>query len=91
MNKGELTEVISKNANIHKIEADKVINCFTNTIIATLKKGGRVTIKDFGSFLVTNRAARNGRNPQTGASIKVKATKTAKFLSGKEFKAILSE
>lgn len=89
MNKGELIEAISKGANIQKHDADKVVNCITNTIVTTVYKGGRLTIKDFGSFYVVNTPERTRRNPQTGATVKVKAGKAAKFKVGKAFLADL--
>ncbi|HMK06311.1 MAG TPA: HU family DNA-binding protein, partial [Flavobacterium sp.] len=64
----------------------EVIDSFTNSIIATLKKGDTVTLVGFGTFSVSQRAARNGRNPQTGETIKIKASKVPKFKSGKDFK-----
>jgi DNA-binding protein HU-beta len=91
MNKAELTEQIAENGGLTKVLANKVIDSFANTVIAELKKGNRVTIKDFGTFSVTKRAARNGRNPKTGATLKIKASKAVKFSTGKEFMAILSE
>jgi DNA-binding protein HU-beta len=60
------------------------LDSFTDTIAKTLKKGNKVTLVGFGTFSVTKRAARNGRNPQTGATIKIKAKKVAKFKAGKE-------
>jgi DNA-binding protein HU-beta len=61
------------------------LDSFTNAIISTLKKGDKVTLVGFGTFSVSQRAARNGRNPQTGEVIKIKASKVPKFKAGKEF------
>jgi DNA-binding protein HU-beta len=85
MNKGDLIEVVAKDADINKTQANSAIDSFTKAIIAALKKGERVTLVGFGTFLVTEHAARNGRNPQTGAIVKIKARKVPKFKAGKEF------
>ncbi len=85
MNKGELIDKISADAGITKMQANAAIDSFTGSVIATLKKGDRVTLVGFGTFSVSARAARNGRNPQTGAVIKIKASKVPKFKSGKGF------
>jgi DNA-binding protein HU-beta len=84
MNKAELIEKIAEDAGISKKEAGLALDSFTDTIAKTLKKGNKVTLVGFGTFSVTKRAARNGRNPQTGATIKIKAKKVAKFKAGKE-------
>jgi DNA-binding protein HU-beta len=86
MNKAELIEVISKNSGITKAQAGDALDSFTGAVISTLKKGDTVTLVGFGSFSVSQRAARNGRNPQTGETIKIKASKVPKFKSGKDFK-----
>lgn len=85
MNKADLIDKISKDAEITKAQANLAIDSFTNTVITSLKKGDRVTLVGFGTFSVSERAARNGRNPQTGATIKIKARKVPKFKAGKEF------
>lgn len=85
MNKADLIDKISKDADITKAQANAALDSFTDTVIATLKKGDRVTLVGFGTFSVSERAARNGRNPQTGAVIKIKARKVPKFKAGKEF------
>jgi DNA-binding protein HU-beta len=85
MNKAELIEKISKDAGISKAQADSLIDSFTHSVIATLKKGDRVTLVGFGTFSVSERAARTGRNPQTGATLKIKARKVPKFKAGKDF------
>ena len=83
MNKAELIEKIAKDAGITKVQANEVLDSFTGAVVATLKKGDRVTLVGFGTFSVSARAARNGRNPQTGATIKIKARKVPKFKAGK--------
>lgn len=84
MNKAELVEKISNDAGITKTQANAALDSFTSTVQKTLKGGGKVTLVGFGTFSVTKRAARNGRNPQTGAVIKIKAKKVARFKAGKE-------
>ncbi len=85
MNKAELVDKISKDAGITKAQANEALDSFTSTVVATLKKGNKVTLVGFGTFSVSERAARNGRNPQTGAVIKIKARKVPRFKAGKEF------
>jgi len=85
MNKAELIDKISKDAGITKVQANEALDSFTTAVVTTLKKGDRVTLVGFGTFSVSERAARNGRNPQTGAVIKIKARKVPKFKAGKEF------
>lgn len=85
MNKAELIEQISGEAGITKSQANAAMDAFTDAIVGALQKGDRVTLVGFGTFSVSERAARNGRNPQTGAVIKIKATKVPKFKAGKEF------
>jgi DNA-binding protein HU-beta len=85
MNKSELIDQIAADAGITKTAANETLDSFTSAIISTLKKGDKVTLVGFGTFSVTQRAARNGRNPQTGETIKIKATKSPKFKAGKEF------
>ncbi len=90
MNKAELIDKISKDAGITKVQANEALDSFTTAVVATLKKGDRVTLVGFGTFSVSERAARNGRNPQTGAVIKIKARKVPKFKAGKEFSTKIS-
>ena len=85
MNKAELIEQIAKDAGITKKQANESLEAFTGAVVSTLKKGDTVTLVGFGTFSVSNRAARNGRNPQTGATIKIKARKVPKFKAGKDF------
>lgn len=85
MNKAELIDQISKDADITKTQANAAIDSFTSSVIGALKKGDRVTLVGFGTFSVTERSARSGRNPKTGDVIKIKAKKVPKFKAGKEF------
>ena len=88
MNKAELVEAISKDADISKKAADDALKSITSNITKALKKkDGRVSLMGFGTFSVQKRAARNGRNPKTGEAIKIKARKVAKFSAGKDLKA----
>ncbi len=82
MNKAELIEKIAGDADISKKQANAVLDSFTEAVAKTLKKGDKVTLVGFGTFSVSKRAARSGRNPQTGATIKIKAKKVAKFKAG---------
>ncbi len=85
MNKAELIDKIAKDAGVTKVQANDALDSFTNAVVGALKKGDRVTLVGFGTFSVSERSARNGRNPQTGAVIKIKARKVPKFKAGKEF------
>ena len=84
MNKAELISKIAEDAGITKTQANLTIDAFVDAVTKTLKKGDKVTLVGFGTFSVSKRAARNGRNPQTGAVIKIKAKKVAKFKAGKD-------
>jgi DNA-binding protein HU-beta len=87
MNKADLIAKISEDVGITKTQAGATLDSFTEAVAKTLKKGDKVTLVGFGTFSVSKRAARNGRNPQTGATIKIKAKKVAKFKAGKELSA----
>lgn len=87
MNKSELIAKISDDASITKGQANAAVDSFIEAVTKSLKGGGKVTLVGFGTFSVSKRAARNGRNPQTGAVIKIKAKKVAKFKAGKELSA----
>jgi len=89
MNKAELISKIADDAGVTKSQANTALDSFIEAVTKTLKGGGKVTLVGFGTFSVTKRAARNGRNPQTGAVIKIKARKVAKFKAGKELTAKL--
>jgi DNA-binding protein HU-beta len=91
MNKAELIEKISKDANISKVQANAAIDSFTSAIVETLKRDERVTLVGFGTFSVLNRAARNGRNPKSNTSIHIDARKVPKFKPGKDFAAQIGE
>ena len=84
MNKAELIAKMADDAGVTKTQANASLDSFVEAVTKTLKGGGKVTLVGFGTFSVSKRAARNGRNPQTGATIKIKAKKVAKFKAGKE-------
>ena len=86
MNKTELVEVIAKEAKLSKKDAEAALKAFTGAVTKALKKGDKVQLVGFGTFEVTKRAAREGRNPQTGAPMKIKASKAPKFSAGKALK-----
>ena len=83
MNKADLIAKIAEDTGINKTQANAVLDSFTGAVTKTLKGGGKVTLVGFGTFSVSKRAARTGRNPQTGAAIKIKAKKVARFKAGK--------
>ena len=85
MNKGDLINEVAKVVSIKK-EAQEAVDCVLTSITKALKKGDTVTLVGFGTFKVTKRKARKGRNPQTGEEIKIKASKVAKFTPGKSLK-----
>ncbi len=90
MNKSELIEHISKQADISKAAAGRALEALIGGVKVTLKKNGSVSLVGFGTFTVSKRAARSGRNPRTGAAIKIKAAKVPKFRPGKALKDALN-
>ena len=86
MNKTELIEAMAKSNKLSKKENEVVLGAFIETVEKALKKGDKVQLVGFGTFEVSKRAARNGRNPQTGETIKIKAAKSPKFKAGKALK-----
>jgi len=82
MNKGELIEAVAKDAGISKALAGKVLDSAIDAITRSLSSGDRVALVGFGTFSVSARKARSGRNPQTGKEIRIPATKVAKFKAG---------
>lgn len=84
MNKTDLIELIAKGASISKVKAESAINIALESMRKSLKRGEKVQLMGFGTFSVTKRAARTGRNPQTGKPIKIAARKVARFKPGKE-------
>ena len=86
MNKTELVASVAEKANISKKDAEKAVAAFVDSIAAELKAGGKVQLVGFGTFEVRERAAREGKNPQTGAKIKIAACKAPAFKAGKALK-----
>ncbi len=86
MTKVQLIDVVSKNAKISKAAAAKAVDSIFSSISKSLKKGEKVTLVGFGTFSISKRKARRGRNPQTGSEIKIPATRVPKFTAGKALK-----
>ena len=86
MNKTELISAMSENANMTKVDAEKALKAFIDTVTEELKNGGKVQLVGFGTFEVTERAERQGRNPKTGEAITIPASKSPKFKAGKALK-----
>ena len=90
MNKVELVAEIAKNTDLTKVDAERATETLLKTVATTLKKGGEVRLVGFGTFSVAQHAATNGRNPRTGAEIKIPASKQPKFKAGKGLKDALN-
>lgn len=86
MTKAELIDKMATDAEITKSAAGTALDSFIDAVVKTVKKGNKVTIVGFGTFSRTSRKARAGRNPKTGETIKIKASKAPKFTAGKGFK-----
>ena len=86
MNKVELVASMAEKAELTKVDAEKALKAFIDVVTEEMKKGGKVQLVGFGTFEVTERAARTGRNPQTGEAIEIKASKAPKFKAGKALK-----
>ena len=86
MNKTELVAAMAEQAEMTKKEAEKALTAFTEVVAKELKNGGKVQLVGFGTFEVSERAAREGRNPQTGETMKIDASKAPKFKAGKALK-----
>ena len=89
MNKAELVESLAKTTGLSKVQANGALDAFVDAVTKALKSGDKVTLVGFGTFSVSKRNARIGRNPQTGETIKIKAKKVARFKAGKELSAKL--
>ncbi len=86
MNRAELIVAMAEKAEISKKDAEKALKAFTDVVAAELKKGDKIQLVGFGTFEVSERPAREGRNPQTGATMKIAACKAPKFKAGKALK-----
>jgi DNA-binding protein HU-beta len=89
MTKAELIANVAADAKIKKADAEKAINSLIKSVSTTLKSDGRLALAGFGTFVVSSRKAREGRNPQTGKPIKIPATKVVKFKPGKQLKELV--
>jgi len=89
MNKTKLIELVSEDTSISRAQVKMTLESFLKNIIKSLKKGNNVQLVGFGTFKVSNRAARIGRNPQTGEKISISATKVPTFISGKALKTAI--
>ena len=90
MNKTELVAAIADEAGLSKKDAEKALKAFTDVVTEELKKGEKVQLVGFGTFEVSERAAREGRNPQTGVAMKIAASKAPKFKAGKALKDLIN-
>lgn len=90
MNKSELIDAIANDSGLSRADATRAVNSLITTVAKTLKKGEEVAITGFGKFSVTKRAARTGRNPQTGEPVKIMASKTPKFAAGATLKTAVA-
>lgn len=90
MNKTELVAAMAEQAGVSKKDAEKTLKAFTDVVADELKKGGKIQLVGFGTFEVAERAAREGRNPQTGKTMKIAASKAPKFKAGKALKDMLN-
>jgi DNA-binding protein HU-beta len=86
MNKSDMIDKIAKDARLSKVQAGNALNSAIEGVVLTLKKNGKVTLVGFGTFSVSSRKARSGRNPQTGALLKIPAKRVTKFVAGLELK-----
>ena len=91
MNKTEFIAAVAENADISKKDAEKAIKAFADVVTEELKKGEKVQLVGFGTFEVSERAAREGRNPQTGKTMKIAACKAPKFKAEKALKDAVNE
>ncbi len=90
MNKAELIDAVAEAADLSKASAARAVDAVTNTITGSLQSGDQVTLVGFGTFTVRDRAARSGRNPRTGETISIKASKVPGFKAGKALKDALN-
>ncbi|MCI9416852.1 MAG: HU family DNA-binding protein [Eubacterium sp.] len=91
MNKAELVAAIADRTELSKKDAEAALKAFTDVVAEELKKGEKIQLVGFGTFEVSERAARTGRNPQTGAEMEIPASKAPKFKAGKALKDMVNE
>lgn len=91
MNKQDLASSVADSTGLTKSDANRAVDAVLDVITATLKKGGEIRLAGFGTFRVAKRAARTGRNPQTGAAINIPASKQPKFSAGKSLKDVVNK
>ena len=90
MNKVELVTAIAEKSELTKVDAEKALKAFIDVVTAELKNGGKVQLVGFGTFEVTERSARTGRNPKDGSTIQIPASKAPKFKAGKSLKEVVN-
>jgi DNA-binding protein HU-beta len=90
MTKAELIDAIAASAGVSKADAERTVGAFFDTVVSSTKKGDKITWPGFGSFATTKRAAREGRNPQTGEPVKIKASTAMKFTASSTLKTALN-
>jgi DNA-binding protein HU-beta len=90
MNKAELIAAVAEAADLSKKDAEKALKAFTDVVAEELKNGGKVQVVGFGTFEVSERAEREGRNPQSGEVMKIAASKAPKFKAGKALKDMIN-
>ena len=90
MNKKELVAAVAQKAGLKKVDAEKAIEAFADVVTEALKAGDKVQLVGFGTFEVSERAAREGRNPQTGETMNIAACKAPKFKAGKALKDLMN-
>ena len=90
MNKTELISAMSEKSELTKVDTEKALRAFIDTVTEELKNGGKVQLVGFGTFETSERAARTGRNPQTGETIEIKASTSPKFKASKALKDIVN-
>lgn len=91
MNKSEFVDAVAEKAGLSKRDAGEAVEAFLGTIEAELSKGGEISFAGFGKFSISHRAARQGRNPQTGATIQIAASKAPKFSAGAALKKAVNK
>ena len=89
MNKAELIEKVARDVKMSKMDTEKILTSLTTIVTRALRKGDRISLTGFGTFIVSERGPRTGRNPRTGETIAIEASRVPHFRPGKEFKSLL--